>query len=103
MKKDRNTFFTNYTAQQQAYMPNPPQVPYQASGMETYQYSGPAPMNNYQTPVSNYQSNTNNDIENRLNRIERQLNRLENRVSALENQNIKINPTDTNYQNMYMI
>lgn len=97
MRKDRNTFFTNYSAQNQSYVPNFPTQnqqfgPYQAANTQSSFYAGP-------------DIGYSNDLENRLSKIERQINRLDARVSKLENaaniQNIPSN--DSNYQNMYMI
>ena len=99
MKRERNTFFTNYNAQNQSYIPNIPNNfgPYQSSNVESSYYSGP--------DIGNI-----NEIDNRLSKIERQINRLDYRISRLEN-NETITTTTTNttttnnsdYQNMYMI
>ena len=96
MKRNRNSFFTNYNAQQQTFipdgmqMPNQP-VPYTQSSMSSNYYSGPAVTNS-------------NDIDNRLSKIERQINRLDNRLSKLENsQSIQEIPSETTYNNMYML
>ena len=97
MKKDRNTFFSNYSAQNQAYIPNmdnfqiPNQSfgPYQAQSTQASMYAGP-------------NLGISNDFDNRLSKIERQLVRLENRVTKLENgNNTEVN--DNNFSNMYMI
>ena len=95
MKRNRNSFFTNYNAQQQSYipdgMPMPNQAPYTQSSMNSSYYSGPALTNS-------------NDIDNRLSKIERQINRLDNRLSKLENSsNIQNESSDINYNNMYML
>lgn len=84
MKRDRNSFFSNYTAQNTAYIPNiqPPFI------------NEP---NNSPTDFNGY-----NDIENRLNKLERMVNRLDSRISKLENTNIP-NPSSNNYSNMYML
>ena len=92
MRKDRNTFFTNYSAQNQAYIPNIPMPnnqfgPYQAANTSSSFYSGP-------------DIAASNDLENRLSKIERQINRLDERLKKLEN---FTTPNETNYQNMYMI
>ena len=85
MKKDRNSFFSNYTSQYQSYTPN--------MGM-------PNSFNdNYYPNDLGFQ----NDIENRLSKIERQLNRLEQRIGTLENKLSTPHSSDQNYQNMYMI
>lgn len=100
MKKDRNTFFSNYNVQSQSYIPNIPNIqnqlpnnqfgPYQQSSMSSNYYSGP--------DISMF-----NDIDNRLSKIERQINRLDNRLSKLESNNQESNK-ETNYtNNMYML
>jgi len=84
MKKDRNSFFSNYTSQYQSYTPN--------MGMP-----------NQFIPNDNLYNNISfqNDIDNRLSKIERQLNRLEDRINALENKMLSTNKIDQN--NMYII
>lgn len=107
MKKDRNSFFSNYTSQYQSYMPPMP-IPnqnfgYTNSNINDTMYAGDLSFSN--------------EIDNRLSKIERQINRLEQRINSLENQatnnigtqnnhiqNITTpNNNDQNYQNMYMI
>lgn len=105
MRKDRNTFFTNYNAQSASYIPNTPNMqmpsnmnnnfgPYQASQTNSSFYSGP-------------DIGMTNELDNRLSKIERQINRLDNRLSKLENsmsnysQTTEIN--ENNYSNMYML
>ncbi len=106
MKKDRNTFFSNYNAQTQSYipdfqntmMPNQPMQtmqpmpngPYNQASMNSSYYSGP--------DIQNY-----NDIDNRLSKIERQINRLDNRLSKLENQPVTENNENNFSNNMYML
>ena len=100
MKRNRNTFFSNYNAQTQAYipngMPNFQQTPtsefgpYTQSSMNSSYYSGP-------------DINSNNELDNRLSKIERQINRLDNRLSKLENQTMTTEIKDNNYTNMYML
>lgn len=106
MKRDRNSFFSNYTAQTQSFIPNGiPNMnqftnqtmpnnnfgPYTESSMNSSYYSGP-----------NIAST--NDFDNRLSKIERQINRLDNRLTKLENmtQNTP-EVTENNYNNMYML
>jgi hypothetical protein len=65
MKRNRNSFFTNYNAQQQTFIPDGipmpnQQIPYTQSSMNSNYYSGPALTNS-------------NDIDNRLSKIERPL------------------------------
>lgn len=94
MKRNRNTFFSNYNAQTQSYIPNGipsfEQGPYTQTSMNSNYYSGP-------------DINQSNDIDNRLSKIERQINRLDNRLSKLENQSITTEIKDNNYTNMYML
>lgn len=96
MKRNRNSFFTNYNAQTQSYIPDGvpypnQQVPYTQTSMNSNYYSGPTLTNS-------------NDIDNRLSKIERQINRLDNRLSKLENkETINDIPSETNYNNMYML
>ena len=95
MKRERNTFFSNYNAQNQSYIPTPNYQPFTSSNVEQTYYNGP--------DIGNF-----NEIDNRLNKIERQINRLDYRLSRLEN-NQTITTTNTttstnnDYQNMYMI
>lgn len=91
MKRDRNTFFTNYSAQNQSYIPNVPNNfgPYQAANTQSSFYAGPDIAGS-------------SDLDNRLSKIERQLNRLDQRLTKLENMATN-NLNDSNYQNMYMI
>lgn len=106
MKRDRNTFFQNYSAQSQSYIPTPnmqmqsmPQMPqmnqnsqfgpYQAASQESSFYAGP-----------NLQNNS--ELEQRISKIERQINRLDQRISKLENTN-KVEIDENNYSNMYML
>ena len=102
MKRDRNTFFTNYNAQQASYVPNMPNMqmpamdnsqfgPYQAANTQSSFYAGP----NLNT--------TNNDLENRIAKIERQLNRFDARLSKLESLSSGNGAETNNYTNMYMI
>ena len=95
MKRNRNTFFSNYNAQSQAFipngMPNTESIPYNQTSMNSSYYSGPA--------IAEA-----NDIDNRISKIERQINRLDNRLTKLENS--LSTPTEikeTNYSNMYML
>lgn len=106
MKKNRNTFFSNYNAQTQSYipdfqngmmptgniqaMPNNQYGPYNQTSMNSSYYSGP------DIQVSN-------NIDNRLSKIERQINRLDNRLSKLENKPVT-EISENNYSNnMYML
>ena len=95
MKRDRNSFFSNYTSQYQSYNQN--------MGMPTNGIN-PYMNNNFYGNDLSFQ----NDIDNRLSKIERQLNRLDQRITTIENRlqttNITSpNTNDQNYQNMYMI
>lgn len=103
MKKDRNTFFTNYNAQSQSYIPNM-QIPQPQMQMQPQQFG---PYQSASTQSSYYAGPdiaATNDIDNRLAKIERQINRLDSRVTKLENAaNMNIESNDPNYSNMYMI
>ena len=96
MKKNRNSFFTNYNAQQQTFIPDGmpipnQQIPYLQTNMNSSYLSGQTVTNS-------------NDIDNRLSKIERQINRLDNRISKLENSsNTQSEPSEINYNNMYML
>jgi len=104
MKKDRNTFFSNYNAQTQSYIPDFPNNmmqqpampanqmgPYNQTSMNSSYYSGPSIA-------------TSNDIDNRLSKMERQINRLDNRLSKLENAKPVTEVNENNYSNnMYML
>ncbi len=94
MKRNRNTFFSNYNAQTESFIPNgmPPMNPnqYTQTSMNSNYYSGP-------------NLNISNEIDDRLSKIERQINRLDNRLSKLENQNTTTEIKDNNYTNMYML
>lgn len=105
MKKNRNTFFSNYNTQTQSYIPDfqngmqppnmqqamPPQfAPYGQTSMNSSYYSGP-------------DIAANNDIDNRLSKIERQINRLDNRLSKLENNSITEIKENNYSNNMYML
>lgn len=91
MKKDRNSFFSQYGYsaynQQPNYYPN---------------------MNNMQAGYNiNSGINTENDIDSRLSRIEREINRLDARITKLESTlstNTSTTNTDYNFANsMYMV
>lgn len=92
MKKDRNSFFSEYSAfnnmQPNIMMPN------QIASANSNFYVGPA---------NNLNNNMYSDIDTRLSKLERQLNRLENRVSILEGDSNSND--DYNYSNnsMYMV
>ena len=97
MKKERNAFFSNYTAQNTSYIPNIPKNMPMPNMQQPYI---PVENNFYgSNDLANY-----NDIDNRLNKLERIVNRLDSRVTALENSTHSIEPTTTNnYSNMYML
>ena len=94
MKRNRNTFFSNYNAQTQAFIPNgipnTENQPYVGTSMMQNHYSGP-------------DIATSNDIDNRLSKLERQINRLDNRLTKLENSMSSTEIKDNNYTNMYML
>ena len=95
MKKDRNSFFSEYSMNSfNGGMPNMMPMPNQAFSANSNFYAG---------PVSN--PNMYSDIDSRLSKIERQLNRLEARINRLEgdNQTNNINIDEYNINPMYMV
>ena len=104
MKKDRNSFFSEYSSynNMQPMMPN--MYPNQVSSQSSF-YSGPAMQDNmmqYQNMNNNYTT----DIESRISKIERQINRIETRLKNIERElsNNFNNNNDTGYNNnMYMV
>ncbi len=109
MKKDRNTFFSNYNAQTQAYIPDfqqqmmPPQTMMNQNVMPNTGSYGSTAMN------SSYYSGpdiaSSNELDNRLSKIERQINRLDNRLTKLESSNNSVTEVNENNisNNMYML
>ena len=94
MKKDRNSFFSEYGMN--AYN-NMPMMPTNTFSANSSFYSGPG-----------FNPNMYSDIDSRLSKIERSINRLETRVSRLEgnpknNSNITIDEFDYNSNPMYMV
>ncbi len=83
MRKDRNSFFAESSANYQNYIP--PQ--YQMAANNSMMYSGNVPLNN--------------DLNERLAKLERQINRLDHRLSKLEGSTI--NNLDESTNNMYML
>ncbi len=98
MKRNRNSFFSNYTAQTESFIPNGipnmnqyPNQGFTNQSMNSNIYSGPNIANS-------------NEIDNRLSKIERQINRLDNRLTKLESlTSTKTEINETNYSNMYML
>lgn len=101
MKKDRNSFFSEYGYNQSSgFIPNQNMnmLPNQTVAANSNFYIGPTP--NYGNNVS---TNMYSDIDARMAKIERELNRLETRVSRLEGDN-KSTIDDINISsNMYMV
>ena len=113
MKKDRNSFFSEYNMSSYnnmgPMMPN--MYPNQVSSQSSF-YSGPVMDQNMmqQQYLPNQNMNTNtytSDIESRISKIERQINRIETRLNKLEselNTNFSTNNGDNMYNNnMYMV
>ena len=105
MKRERNTFFSNYTAQNTSYIPNVPQMPNMNfnTGIPTSQpfYNSNNESGYFQgTDIANY-----NEFDNRFTKLERIVNRLDSRVSKLESTtNLDNTPiTNNTYSNMYML
>lgn len=111
MKKERNSFFSEYgfngynTNQQammptQNYMPNQNMIPNQnmVNTASSSFYAASYPNTN-----TNMNSNY-NDLDARISKLERQVNRLENRINELEGNKDLNSKTDYNYSNnMYMV
>lgn len=108
MKKDRNSFFSEYNMSsynmQQPMMPN--MYPNQVASQSSF-YSGPA-MNYGMMDQNNMMQGTgmNNtytsDIESRISKIERQINRIETRLNKLESElSINYNTTKDIAENVY--
>ena len=114
MKKDRNSFFSEYNMSSfnnvQPMMPN--MYPNQVASQSSF-YSGPVDPNMINNQYIPNQNNINNntytsDIESRISKIERQINRIETRLNKLEgeistNYNIKDNNDNLYNNNMYMV
>lgn len=107
MKKDRNSFFSEYGYNQvNTGFPNMNMgMPYpnQAVASNSSFYAGPLVNNNEQSMQGN--NNMYSDIDSRLSKIERRLNRLESRVNNLEGDgSINYdNNNSSNNSNMYMV
>ena len=100
MKKDRNSFFSEYNMSSINNNPMMPVYPNQVSSQSSF-YSGPA------MDYNNMMNNTyTNDIESRISKIERQINRIETRLKNIENELMSNNKdlNDTVYNNnLYMV
>ncbi len=104
MKKDRNSFFSEYGYNQSTgYIPNMNNqnmnmLPNQTIAANSNFYVGPTP---------NYSNNSNvnmySDIDARMAKIERELNRLETRVSRLEGDSKNTIDELNLGSNMYMV
>ena len=107
MKKDRNSFFSEYNMNAYNSVPNmmPNMYPNQVSSQSSF-YSGPVIDNNYQNQNMGMNNYT-NDIYARISKLERQMNRIETRLSKLEsgiNYNVDKDINDNLYNNnMYMV
>jgi len=108
MKKDRNSFFSEYNMSSynnmQPMMPN--MYPNQVASQSSF-YSGPV-LNDNMMQYQNQPMNNNytSDIESRISKIERQINRIETRLKNIESElsNNFTNNNDTGYNNnMYMV
>ncbi len=100
MKKDRNSFFSEYSMNSyNTGFPNNMMMnmgmPNQSFQANSNFYAGPAMPN----------TNMYSDIDARLSKIERQINRLEARINRLEgdNQSNNINIDEFNNNPMYMV
>ena len=107
MKKDRNSFFSEYNMSSYNNIQQPiPQVyPNQVSSQSSF-YSGPIMDPNLMYNQNNINNNYTSDLESRLSKIERQINRIESRLNKLENE-IPYNTKDSNdnsyANNLYMV
>lgn len=110
MKKDRNSFFSEYNMsaynQQQPIIPQ--MYPNQVASQSSF-YSGPVLDQNMlynQNNIGNMNNTYTSDIESRISKIERQLNRIESRLNKLEGE-LPYNNKDTNdnayTNNLYMV
>lgn len=105
MKKDRNSFFSEYNMSAYNNMPMMPNMyPNQVASQSSF-YSGPVDPNMYNQ--NNTNNNYTNDTESRISKLERQINRLESRISKLEQELTNFHTTDnldnTYSNNMYMV
>lgn len=87
MKKDRNSFFSQFGS---------------------YGYNTNPMMNNIPNTNDYNNYNYNQDLESRINKIERELNRIDSRLSKLESMTLKSESTTTNTDynfanSMYMV
>ena len=112
MKKDRNSFFSEYNMSSGYNMqPMMPMYPNQVSSQSSF-YSGPAIdygyQNNGMMPNNGMDNTYTSDIESRISKIERQINRIETRLNKLEgelsnNYNNKDLGENVYNNNMYMV
>lgn len=119
MKKNRNSFFSEYNMSaynnMQPMMPN--MYPNQVASQSSF-YSGPAIDPNMQQQYIPNQNNMNtntytSDIESRISKIERQINRIETRLKNIESELTTNYSTSSGYNttngentynnNMYMV
>ena len=116
MKKDRNSFFSEYNMSSYNTMPQPMMPNMQPNQVSTQSafYSGPAMNYGMADQNSMMQGNNMNntyttDIDSRISKIERQINRIETRLNKLEgelttNYNTTKDIGDNLYNNnMYMV
>lgn len=105
MKKDRNSFFSqfgSYGYNNQPYMQpsmnvQPPAMPQVSSNM-SYQMNQPAAVGSAY-PIDD-------NIDARISKLEREINRMDARISKLEQTQSSINATNTDYNfanSMYMV
>ena len=105
MKKDRNSFFSEYGMSSYNNMNMPPMMqmgPGQVQSNSSF-YAGPAMPNGMN-------DNYTNDYDSRISKLERQVNRLESRINKLESEfptNFAKTSTETDYNysnsSMYMV
>lgn len=110
MKKDRNSFFSEYGMN--AYNTNQPMMS-GFPGMQGMPQQVQSNSSFYAGPMMNTSMNDNytNDLDSRISKLERQINRLDARISKLEGEfptnfsNKTTTESDYNYSNssMYMV
>lgn len=101
MKKDRNSFFSQFGS----YGYNN-QVPMMAPQTNMYAPAMPQVSSSMSATMNTNGYPTDYDYDTRISKIERELNRMDARISKLEQTNPTINTTNTDYNfanSMYMV
>ena len=109
MKKDRNSFFSEYnmSAYNNTMQPMMPQPFPNLIASQSSFYSGPVIDQNMMYGQNNMNNTYTSDIESRISKIERQLKRIESRLNKLEGElpyNSMKDTSDGAYtNNLYMV